>query len=145
MQTAIKVVLILALAVAVSLGLSILVESQFSMSFGAGGFSPGMALLLSARAAENGGQIAPSLDQLQSSGSLPPFMQGSTAGGGFGAQEGGSGGVAWSHGFDPAAAVQRLGKDLLRFSVALVIAIVVEIPLMRLVRRRRRASLQATD
>jgi len=63
-QTFLKTVIILLLGVVVSLILNTVVDSQFSMNMGAGGMSPGFAWLLKMRAAENGGQIAPSFEEL---------------------------------------------------------------------------------
>lgn len=131
MQTTIKTVTVLALSVALALGLYVLVESQFSMSF-ATGISPGLAWLLKIRADENGGQIAPSLDEIQSSGSMPPFLQG--AGSPFGGGERGP--VPISQGFEPAKAAGVLGKDLARTGVAIAAAVLFELVAVWLLRKR---------
>ena len=140
MNTFIKVFVILALSVTVSLGLYVLVDSQFSMNFAAGGPSPAFAWLMKMRADENGGQIAPPLDEIQSSGNLPPFMQGALGsapdGVGTGPQP-----VALAKGFEPSKAGERAIKDLARLSVAAVVAVLMEIALMwGLTRRRHRIA-----
>ncbi len=141
MQTFFKTLVILMLAVALSLGLYILVDSQFSMSFASGGISPGFSWLLKMRADENGGQIAPSFEEMQASGSLPPFMQG---GSGTGLNPGFPGGptsgrqpAALSQGFDPQKAGGTALKDLGRLALAALIAAVLEVPLFWFFGRKR--------
>ncbi|PKQ16581.1 MAG: hypothetical protein CVT67_04070 [Actinobacteria bacterium HGW-Actinobacteria-7] len=140
MQTLIKVFVIVALSVVVSLGLYVLVESQFSMSMGPGGFSPGFAFLIKMRAQENGGQIAPSFDEIQASGGgMPPFLAG--AGGGFpGAEPTGPKAVAIDKGFDASAAPREELKDLEHLAIAAVIAILLELVLSLVGKARRKEA-----
>jgi hypothetical protein len=70
-QTFLKTVIIILLGIVVALILHDVVDAQFSMSMGPGGMSPGFAWLLKMRAAENGGQIAPSFEELGMSGGFP--------------------------------------------------------------------------
>lgn len=150
MQTLIKIVIIIALAVAVSLGLYVLVQSQFSMNFGgggmgggmSGGMSPGFSWLLKLRAAENGGQIAPSLDELQSSGALSGMSGGGfggSGGGGFGGGGQGSQAAALSKGFDLTEAGPALLKYLGLLGAAALIAALLELLLVALRNRSRTA------
>lgn len=135
MQTSLKVFVIVALAIVTALGLYVLVQTEFSMSMGPGGFSPGFSWLLGIRAAENGGQIAPSLDQLGASGDLPPFMAGA-AGALPGA--GGRSPAALSKGLEVGKAPGVLLRDLGLMAFAIVIAVCVEGVLTFLFRLKRR-------
>lgn len=132
MQTALRTFVIVALAVALALGLYLVVQSQFSMSFGIGGFSPGFSLLLKLRAAENGGQIAPSLDTLGASGALGSGMP-AAFGGALGGALGGADplsasghGAALSKGIDLQAAPAKALTYLERLGIPLAIAALVE-------------------
>lgn len=133
METAVKTALIIALFVSVSLGLYVLVDSQFSMQMGAGGMSPGFSWLLQMRAAENDGQIAPSFEELQASGSLPPFMQGALPSEQAAA---GARSAPLSQGFEPEKIGPVLARDLLRLTVFMLIAIGFEMLVVWAMRRR---------
>jgi hypothetical protein len=163
-----KIVLILALALAVGLGLYMVVESEFSMRFGGGGMSPGFSWLLSMRAKENGGRVAPSFDEMRVSGRLPegfnpggdseglggmPFGGGGTSGagpfggGGFGGPggfgQGSRGPAKLSQGFEPDRAGPEALRDLERLAIAVVVAVAIELPIAWASKQRRRGRKQA--
>jgi len=141
MQTTLKIFVIVAIAVIIALGLYVLVETEFSMSMGMGGFSPGFSWLLKIRAAENGGQIAPSLDELGASGGLPPFMTGGA--GVIPGADGGHPGAALSKGLNLGKAPAVFARDLGLLFAAAALAILFEVALVLVVRPRRQRSAQA--
>lgn len=136
MQTTLKVFVIVAVAVIIGLGLYVLVQAEFSFSMGRDGFSPGFLWLLNIRAAENGGQIAPSFDELGASGGLPPFMAGGA--GGLSPTSGGGPAAALSKGLDLTKAPRVLLRDLILLALAVVIAILFESGLAFSVRLKHR-------
>lgn len=137
MQSALKVFIIAVIAVAVALGLYVVVQVDFSMSMSSGGFSPGFAWLMKVRAAENGGQIAPSLDQLGVSGAAPPFLAGGpdALSGVFG----GRSAAALDKGLDLGKAPSLLLRDVGLLALAAVLAVLFEVGL-KFVRRPRRQA-----
>jgi hypothetical protein len=138
-QTFLKSTIIVLLGTLVAVALYVVAQSQFSMSMGPGGFSPGFAWLLKLRALENGGQIAPSFDELGMSGSAPPPM-----GGGMGGFPGGTAQQAQStsltEGMDASKALVVAVRDLFRVSVAILIAILFELSFSFALGLRRQAA-----
>lgn len=136
MKTFLKIVIILLFGVVLALVLNSVVQSQFSMDMRGGGTSSGFAWLLKIRAAENGGQIAPSFEELgltsgaQGMGGFPSSFPG--APGSLHAQS------SLTRGLDLSKAPQVALKDLGHLALGIAAAMVIELILTLLLRARRK-------
>jgi hypothetical protein len=126
-QTFLKTVIIMLLGIVVALILHDVVDARFSMSMGPGGMSPGFAWLLKMRAAENGGQIAPSFEELGMSGGalgMGGLSQGFPGAPGIDAER-----SPLTDGLDlsnaPRVALRDAGRPLLACAAAVVLEVIL--------------------
>lgn len=163
MRTFFRTIIVLGLSVIVGVGLYALINSQVGTfgpgMFGSGGTKPGLQLLMKLQGDTNGGQIAPSFEQLQAEGRLPQgFTPGQApsgmpqglAGGqanGFPGAGGASKSAApLSRGFAPERALGQTAHDVASLGIGALVAILLESLIVFGLRRRsaaRRAAAAA--
>ena len=150
MQSTVRGLVILMLGVAIGVLVFLFVQVEVGTSFGPMGMSPAMQFLMKMRASENGGQIAPSFEQLGidpaqlaariQAGGGPGGPNGADRPGGLSGGPGGFGArgpAALSKNFEPDKALSHSARDLAILFAGVIVAVVIEIVVFTLVRRRR--------